>query len=260
MLTLDWSHLSTAYQSGATNAGTVQSFTVGSNTVSSVFGIDGNTTAANTFISGTPTPSTYNTAITNGTLYTNGGTTDGELALQIGIALASTTADDVKFTLNFTQPVYGATFQLFDLDYTSGSFTDQVRNILGTGGTGTVQPTLTGSTDNSVGNVATNLLAGYSNSITGTAASAQNAGAGNATVTFANNVPITSISFVYGDNTNALLGNVAPAATTTQIIALSNVSWSTVSGVSVPEPETFRTVGLGLAGLAAVIFRRHRRG
>ena len=259
ILALDWAHLSAAYQSGAANSGTTQSFTVGSNTVGTVFGVVGNTTASNIFILSTPLVGTYGTTAPN-TSYANGGVSDGTLALQIGIAVPDTTTEGVQFTINFSQAVYGATFQLFDVDYSSGKFTDQLRNILGVSGATTVLPTLTGSASNSVGTDANNATDGFSNSVTGTAGNAQNAGNGNVTVTFANNVPVTSISFIYGDNYNSNLGAVAPAATTTQLIALSNVQWSTVSGVSVPEPGTLATVGLGLATMSAVVLRRRRQG
>ena len=151
VLALDWSHLSAAYQSGAANSGTTQNFTVGSNTVSTVFGVVGNTTAANAFILSTPTVATYGSTAPNSTSYANGGVSDGTLALQIGIALPDTTTEGVQFTINFSQAVYGATFKLFDVDYSAGNFTDQIRNILGVNGATTVLPTLTGSASNSVG-------------------------------------------------------------------------------------------------------------
>ena len=259
VLALDWAHLSAAYQSGAANSGTTQNFTVGSNTVSTVFGVVGSTTASNIFILSTPTVATYGSTAPNTTTFANGGVTDGTLALQIGIAVPDTTTEGIQFTINFSQAVYGATFTLFDVDYTSGRFTDQIRNILGVNGATTVLPTIYGTSSNSVGSDANNAADGFSNSVTGTASNAQNAGNGNVNVVFANNVPITSISFIYGDNYNSNLGPVAPASTTTQLIALSNVQWSTVSGVSVPEPGTLATIGLGLATMSAVALRRRRR-
>ena len=256
ILALDWAHLSAAYQSGAANSGTTQNFTVGSNTVSTVFGVVGNTTASNVFILSTPTVATYGSTAPNTTSYANGGVSDGTLALQIGIAVPDTTTEGIQFTINFSQAVYGATFKLFDVDYSSGNFTDQIRNILGVSGATTVLPTLTGSSANSVGTAANNTADGFSNSVTGNAGNNQNVGNGNVTVTFANDVPVTSISFIYGDNYNSNLGTVAPAATTTQLVALSNVQWSTVSGVSVPEPHTLATIGIGLASMSAVVLRR----
>ncbi len=261
ILGLDWAHLSAAYQSGAANATTAQSFTVGSNTLSTVFATETTSGTAGGFAFNSPVVGTYGRTAPNTTTYSNGGTTDGELALQIGIALTDSTAQDMKFTINFSQAVYGATFRLFDLDAntTSTGFVDQVRNIFGTNGGATVLPMLTGSASNQVGSDANNLTAGYLNSVTGTANANQNTGDGNVTVTFDSATPITSISFVYGDNTVAALGAVAPASPSTEIIALSNVYWSTVSGQSVPEPGTLATIGLGLAGMVGVVLRQKRQ-
>ena len=260
ILGLDWAHLSAAYQTGAANATTTQNFTVGSNTLSTVFAVETTSGTAGNFAFNSPINATYGSTAPNTTTYTNGGTTDGELALQIGIALTDSTAQDMKFTINFSQAVYGATFRLFDLDanLTGTGFVDQVRNIFGNNGGATVLPTLTGSASNQVGSDANNATAGYLNSVTGTANSAQNAGNGNVTVTFDSNTPITSISFVYGDNSKAALGAVAPTTPSSQIVALSNVYWSTVAGQSVPEPGTLATIGLGLAGMSAVVLRRRR--
>ncbi len=257
ILALDWSHLSSAYQSGASNAGTPQNFTVGSNTVSTVFGYQGAATSS-VFVESTPTVAT-NGSGTPANIYTTGGLTDGELAMQIGVAIPNSTTDGVVFTINFSQAVYGVTFKLFDLDYTSGSFTDQVRNIFGVNGATTVLPTLTGSADNVVGSDANNAAAGFSNSVTGTANNAQTSANGNVTVSFSNTVPVTSVSFVYGDNTNSSLGPVAPASTSLQIIGVGNIAWATASGEMVPEPGTLVTIGLGLAGMAAVVLRRNRQ-
>ena len=256
ILQLDWSHLSAAYQSGAANAGTTQNFTVGANTVSTVFGYQGAATSS-VFVESTPTVAT-NGSGNPADIYTTGGLTDGELAMQIGIALANTTTDGVVFTINFSQAVYGVTFKLFDVDYTSGNFADQVRNIVGVNGANTVLPTLTGSAYNSVGTDANNAAAGFVNSVTGNANNPQTSANGNVTVSFSNVVPITSVSFVYGDNTNSSLGPVAPASTTLQIIGVGNIAWATDSGETVPEPGAFGEVGLGLAGMLTVMGRRRR--
>ena len=256
VLALDWSHLSAAYQSGAANAGTPQNFTVGSNTVSTVFGYQGGASSS-VFILSTPTVAT-NGSGSPANVYTTGGLTDGELAMQIGIALPNTSTDGVVFTINFAQAVYGVTFKLFDVDYTSGNFTDQVRNIVGTDGGATVLPALTGSAYNSVGSDANNAAAGFSNSVTGTGNNAQTAANGNVTVSFSNLTPITSVSFVYGDNTNSALGPVAPASTTEQIIGIGNIAWATNAGETVPEPGMFGVTALGLAGMIAVTLRRRR--
>ncbi len=258
VLALDWSHLSSAYQSGAANAGTTQNFTIGSNTVSTVFGYQGSATSS-VFVDSTPTVAT-NGSGSPANVYTTGGINDGELAMQIGIAVPNSTTDGIVFTINFSQAVYGVTFKLFDVDYTSGSFTDQVRNILGVNGTDTVLPTLTGSADNLVGSDANNAAAGFSNSVTGTANNAQTSANGNVTVSFSNTVPVTSVSFVYGDNTNSSLGPVAPASTSLQIIGIGNVLWATNSGEMVPEPGTLVTIGLGLASMTVVVLRRNRQG
>ena len=256
ILALDWSHLSAAYQSGAANAGTTQNFTVGSNTVSTVFGYQG-TANSSVFVESTPTVAT-NGSGSPANVYTTGGITDGELALQIGIAIPDTTSQGVVFTINFSQAVYGVTFKLFDVDYTSGSFADQVRNILGVSGANTVLPTLTASADNAVGSDANNAAAGYSNSVTGNANNAQTSANGNVTVAFSNTVPITSVSFVYGDNTTSSLGPLAPASTSLQIIGVGNIAWATNPGETVPEPGTLGMAGLGLASMMAVVLRRRR--
>ncbi len=259
ILALDWSHLSAAYQAGAANATTTQNFTVGANTVSTVFAVQGGPTAANTFVLGTPTVATNSGTTSPTNQYATGGLTDGQLALQIGITLPDSAADSIKFTINFSQAVYGATFQLFDVDY-GASFTDQLRNVFGVSGATTVLPTLTSSSSNTVGSAANNSADGFLNSVTGTAGSAQTAAAGNVTVTFANNVPVTSISFIYGDNFNANLGTVAPTNVAQQVVALSNIQWSTVSGVSVPEPGALAAICLGAAAVSAVVLRRPRQG
>ena len=256
ILALDWSHLSAAYQSGAANAGTTQNFTVGSNTVSTVFGYQGAATSS-VFVESTPAVAT-NGSGSPANVYTTGGINDGELALQIGIAVPDTTTEGVVFTINFTQAVYGVTFKLFDVDYTSGSFTDQVRNILGVNGATTVLPTLTGSADNVVGSDADNAAAGFSNSVTGNANNAQTSANGNVTVAFSNTVPITSVSFVYGDNSNSSLGPLAPASTSLQIIGVGNIAWADGPGETVPEPGTLGVTGLGLASMLVMALRRRR--
>ena len=256
ILALDWSHLSAAYQSGAANAATTQTFTVGSNTVSTVFGYQGGATSS-AFILSTPAVAT-NGSGSPADVYTTGGLTDGELAMQIGIALPTTSANGIVFTINFAQAVYGVTFKLFDVDYTSGSFTDQIRNIVGSDGTNTFLPALAGSTYNSVGSAANNMAAGFNNSVTGTGNNAQTSANGNVTVSFSNTDAITSVSFVYGDNTNSSLGPVAPASTTEQIIGIGNVLWATNAGESVPEPGTFGVISLGLASLLTVTLRRRQ--
>ncbi len=252
ILALDWSHLSATYKSGAANAATAQNFTVGSYTVSTVFG---NTTSQ--FALNSPTVATNGAAAPNDPSYSNGGVSDTALALQIGINLTDSATQDIKFTINFSQAVYGATFRLFDVDgnMSATGFVDQVRNILGTYNGTTSLPTITGSADNSVGTSANNATAGLSNSVTGVTSAGNDTGDGNATVTFANNVPITSISFIYGDNRSTALGTVAPRDASQQLIALSNITWSTVSGQSVPEPGMFAAIGLGIVGLAAFASR-----
>ena len=256
ILALDWSHLSAAYQSGAMNAGTTQNFTVGSNTVSTVFGYQGTATSS-VFILSTPTVATNGTG-SPANSYASGGLTDGELALQIGIALPDTTTQGVTFTINFAQAVYGVSFKLFDVDYSSGGFTDQIRDVVGVNGATTYLPTLTGSTANTVGSDANNAADGYRNSVTGNAGNAQTAAGGNVTVSFDNTVPITSVSFVYGDNHFANLGAVAPASTAQQLVGVSNIIWATNAGEQVPEPGMFGVTGLGLATMLAVTLRRRQ--
>ena len=111
---------------------------------------------------------------------------------------------------------------------------------------------------NSVGSAANNAAAGFSNSVTGTGNNPQTSANGNVTVSFSNTDPITSVSFVYGDNSNSALGPVAPASTTEQIIGIGNIAWATASGQTVPEPGAFGLVSLGLASLLAVTSRRRR--
>ena len=188
--------------------------------------------------------------------YATGGITDGELALQIGIAVPDTTTEGVVFTINFAQAVYGVSFRLFDVDYSNNGFTDQIRDVVGVNGASTYLPTLTGSSANAVGSDANNAADGYRNSVTGNAGNAQTAAGGNVTVSFDNTVPITSVSFIYGDNHNSNLGPVAPASTTQQLVAVSNIVWATNAGEQVPEPGMFGITGLGLAAMLAVTLRR----
>jgi hypothetical protein len=156
--------------------------------------------------------------------------TGGASPTQNALQLAANSGNNlgITVTITFTAPVTNASFSLWDIDKTAGSYIDQISNINGlTAGGATVAPiSVTGASSNQVTGSGTSFL------ITGTSTST-NTGAGsndgNATITFGTTA-IKSITFTW-KNTDA--------GESTQYIALSDISFT-------PLPE----VGSSLAALA----------
>lgn len=182
------------------------------------------------------------------TSYASGGGANAQKFLQIGGNLSGNTptvTQSLLVSILFAQPVVSATFSFFDVDTNAANattfFTDRVSAIQGSfnGGTAVI-PTVTntGSTTDSVsGNV-----------VTGTGTNAQNAAGSNALVTFDSTTPITQLTFVYGD------AYTGANHATTQVVALSNLTFTTV-----PEPGTVALLTLGMFGVGTAALRRRRR-
>ena len=263
--TLNWGNSGYTYNAatqvgaaGSTNAtnhgGTVT--TVNGNTVSILYDTG---SYFNNAIANSPSPSvgtygaTANTASQQAPIYTDGGTGGGK-ALQL-LANFTDGTNIIKnagfsVTVFFSKPVTGLSFSLYDIDTNAAgnaTYHDLVNNISGKAFLrgGTVVPS-------SMGNGADN---GYTltpttpGTFTGTASSAQNVGDGNGTVNFGL-TPISSLTFFYTD-TDAAAGGIAHS--TTQIIALGNLSFTTV-----PEPSTWACFAMA-GGIGAWTLRRRAR-
>ena len=169
-----------------------------------------------------------------------GGLSPAQKALQLQVNQGN--PNGVTVTITFTASVTNASFTLWDIDKTAGSFIDQISNITGlTSGGAVVAPiSVTGSSANQVTGSGTNFL------ITGTAANASTSGGGNATITFGTTA-VTSISFTW-KNTDAGLGG--------QFIALHDIGFT-------PLPEVGSSLAAivlcgGVAGFGFI--QKRRRG
>ena len=167
--TLDWD--AQAYTSGSLTGGP---YTISNGTVS--VAITGDTDDFNN-----ATPDDLNTIVDDGSNQEN-------LTLSIdydnGVG-----SHEVTVTFTFTHPngVRNLSFSIFDVDFGAGQFIDQVQ-VTAVNASGTINPS---SIVTSVANTAS-----LGNTVTGTAAAANNTTQGNATFTF-NQTGITSMVVVY---------------------------------------------------------------
>jgi hypothetical protein len=170
------------------------------------------------------------------------GGLSGVDGVQLWVTGQSSVSSYIKTTVAFNTPVINLSFQIWDVDLSSGQFTDKIAQIqaLAQGG-GTVGP-----------DSVTSALPGY-NSITGsglstvvlgTATASDTTNQGTITITFLG--PITQFSFQWS-NSDSALG--------TQAIALGPLTYTIV-----PEPSTGWSVALLCAAAIAgpAIVRRRK--
>ena len=150
----------------------------------------------------------------------------------------------VSFSALYTAGVTNVSFTLFDVDFSSGAFQDQIRSIsaLSIDGVTLVAPTITVSSANSL-----NGTSGLGSVVTGQLGNTDTgatSGNGNVTISFGANA-IQSFTFVYGS------GSTAPANPTTQGIALHDIAFTPV-----PEMNPAWSA-LGSCLVAAALILRH---
>jgi hypothetical protein len=150
----------------------------------------------------------------------------------------------VNFSALYTAGVTNVSFTLFDVDFASSAFQDQIRSIqaLSIDGTTLIAPTITTSANNTLTG------AGLGQVVTGminTNDTGAGSGDANVTISFGANA-IKSFTFVYGSGSNA------PADPTTQGIALHDITFL----AAVPEINpAWSAVGSCL--VAAALILRH---
>ena len=130
----------------------------------------------------------------------------------------------VNFSALYTAGVTNVSFTLFDVDFSSSSFQDQIRSIqaLSIDGSTLVAPTITASANNTVtGSSLGQVVTGITNASDTGATS----GAANVTISFGANA-IKSFTFAYGS------GATAPADPTTQGIALHDITFTPVPEIN----------------------------
>jgi hypothetical protein len=130
----------------------------------------------------------------------------------------------VNFSALYTQGVNNVSFKLFDVDFASSAFQDQVRSIsaLSIDGSTLIAPTITTSVDNTLtGSGVNQIVTGMVNN-TDTGPTSGNA---NVTINFGANA-ITSFTFTYGS------GSTAPADPTVQGIALHDINFTPVPEIN----------------------------
>jgi hypothetical protein len=131
--------------------------------------------------------------------HTTGGFT-GVDALQLVITSQSSTSSFIRTTFTFATPATNVTFQIWDVDATSGQFADTISNIraLAVGG-GTVGAN---SVTNAVGGFNTITGTGLSTVVTGIATANNSTNQGTIDITF--NGPITQFSFDWSNSDGGL--------------------------------------------------------
>jgi len=130
----------------------------------------------------------------------------------------------VNFSTLYTQGVTNVSFTLFDVDFSSGGFQDQISQIRGLSVDGTtwIAPTITTSS----ANVLTGT--GLSQVVNGTGNNSDTgptSGNGNVTFNFGANA-ITQFSYVYGS------GTTAPTDPSLQGIAMHDISFTPVPEIN----------------------------
>ena len=165
-----------------------QSFTaVTPNDVTVSINNNGSATTGSNWVAGYPTIDS--TTVTGGFTGTNG--------LQLAIANSSSTSDFVRTTVSFAAPVVNLTFQIWDVDLTSGTFTDVISNIMGMNGATVVAAT---SVTNEVPGYNTVTGSGLGVVVTGTNPASNSTNQGTIDITFTN----TQFAFDWSNDDPAL--------------------------------------------------------
>jgi hypothetical protein len=205
-------------------------------------------TATQSFTSVSPndiTVSIYNGGVNNQAGYPAINSTNetggfsGVNALQLYLSSTPTFGNVLKTTVTFASPVTNLSFQLWDVDASTGQFVDKIANLqaLAQGG-GTVGAT---SVTSAVAGYNTITGTGLSTVITGTNPANNSTNQGTINVTFTGT--ITQFSFEWSNNDNGLGA---------QAIGLGPLTYDTV-------PEYDWPFGGAAACLMAVLHERMRR-
>lgn len=235
-VTLDWD--TAAWANGSlSNSYDVDPAVVGNDITVTVSGSTAQLVASNGAGS-PPTPAI--------TVALEGGLSPVQKNLELALNLTNQTQQvtiSVSFSALYIQGVQNVSFSIFDVDFSSGNFQDQLRSIVAVSSDGLTQiaPTITTSSSNSLsGTGLTQVVTGIATSSDTGAGSAN----GNVTISFGSNA-IKSFSFVYGSGTNA------PVDPAFQHIGLHDISFT-------PVPE-LNPAWLGGCSCLIVgfFFRRH---
>ncbi|PZR73916.1 MAG: hypothetical protein DLM73_09465 [Chthoniobacterales bacterium] len=176
-----------------------------------------------------------------------GGLTPVQNALVLHLDLANQSqfvTVTVNFSASYTLGVNNVSFTIFDVDFASSAFQDQLSSItaLSIDGTTLVAPTITTSSGNSLSGSGLNQIVTGLNNNPDTGAGSDS---GNVTISFGATA-IKSFTFTYGS------GATAPADPSTQGIALHDITFT-------PVPE-LNPAWSGLAACLVAIglaFRHH---
>jgi hypothetical protein len=147
------------------------------------------------------------------------------LVLHLDLANASQAVTmTVNFSAQYTAGVSNVSFTIFDVDFSSGGFQDQLRSItaLSIDGTTLIAPTITTSSANSRTGTGFNQVV---TGLTGNTDTGATSGNGNVTISFGA-AAIKSFTFVYGS------GSTAPGDPTTQGIALHDITFTAVPEIN----------------------------
>jgi hypothetical protein len=175
-----------------------------------------------------------------------GGLSPVQNALVLHLDLANQSqaiAVTVNFSALYTAGVANVSFTLFDVDFASSAFQDQIRSIqaLSIDGTTHIAPTITTSANNTLtGSALNQVVTGLIN----TNDTGATSGDANVTISFGADA-IKSFTFIYGS------GSDAPADPTTEGIALHDITFT-------PVPEINPAWGaIGSCLVAAALILRH---
>jgi len=174
----------------------------------------------------------------------NGGTSPAQKTLDLNYSSEATNSPDLKVTINFSAYSSGVTqvnFKIFDVDYSAGTWIDQISKITAVTTTGAIvgPASVTGSTDNVVTGSGTNYV------VTGVSGNAGGSSSlGNVNINFGTAI-VTSVTFSWA-NLDAARGD--------QKIGLHDINYTAVA-----TPEVHPALAAMLVCGGVVIFRKFRR-
>lgn len=177
----------------------------------------------------------------------SGGLSPAQSALLIYFDLTNTSQSvtlTVNFSAQYTQGVNNVSFTIFDVDFGSSSYQDQLRNIyaIALDGVTHIAPTITTSPANSItGTGLSQVVNGDVNVANNGAGSNQ----GNVTISFGSNA-IRGFAFTYGS------GSTAPSDPAAQKISIHDISFTPI-----PELNPSWTAFISCMAAAGLILR-HR--